>query len=826
MPNAAAQQPAAAAPAAGPGGPAEAPAPLPGAAPAAPAAPAVPAAEPAAARAAPATTVPPPAAPAAPPPPHPQPPPAQQPAAPPAGGLPPQPPLDTAAAEARGFVTRRGTQLVWDGKPFYFVGMNAYWFIDFYDLDWGRVRVEEALDAAQRLGISVIRIWAFNRGLPKSRFTYNTRELAGLDWLIYSAKRRGIHMMLTLGNLWAAYKGPEEFLLQATGSAVSQDVLSFYGNQHARALFKHHIWTLVTRVNPFTGLAYKDEPAIFGWSLFNEPRCPGCNEPQQQAVHQDWLQEMARFLRRVDPLHLVAAATEGFFVKNDTTNFHQYNPGAGTQCDGEDWLSISAMPEFDLTTVHVYERHLELRPEPTMGRGDWPNWVHCNFKCYVEWFKVYMDLHIRLSAEPLGKPLVLEEFGLTWWKATLEDQKLLFKLVFDWLERQRTEGGPMAGAMFWNGAHNDTSDVDGYNIQIDRPAFTRPGSRLAPPPAAWLAAPLLEPAAAAGLVARLTVKEPGPGVVLPPDDIIYPPDALPADLGDLAAALRALPPPPPPLPLEAWEHPPTVVVALADGTVAAAGSAVLPAAPGFAVPVAPLAAAAPAAAAPAVAAPAAAAAPAGPAAAASAALPTVATPPAPAAAAAPAPAGAPAAPAAAVVPAAAAAAVPATPAAVPPVVPAGGAAPPAAAKPAATASTAPAATPAPPAAAAVPAAPAAVPPAAPAVPPAASPAGPSAPTPVGAPAPAAANPAAPAIPAPAPAAAAAAQPPAALSLARAIESAAAAAPAAAAAALGTAPVPPAVSGRRRLRVVEDELDGFSGEAAAASARGCQPRAHG
>lgn len=39
----------------------------------------------------------------------------------------------------------------------------------------------------QRLGISVIRIWAFNRGLPKSRFTYNTRELAGLDWLVRRA---------------------------------------------------------------------------------------------------------------------------------------------------------------------------------------------------------------------------------------------------------------------------------------------------------------------------------------------------------------------------------------------------------------------------------------------------------------------------------------------------------------------------------------------------------------------------------------------------------------------------------------------------------------
>lgn len=50
-------------------------------------------------------------------------------------------------------------------------------------------------------------------------------------------------------------------------------------------------------------------------------------QPQQQAVHQSWMREMGAFLRRVDPLHLIGAATEGFFVKNDTTNNHLYNPG-------------------------------------------------------------------------------------------------------------------------------------------------------------------------------------------------------------------------------------------------------------------------------------------------------------------------------------------------------------------------------------------------------------------------------------------------------------------------------------------------------------------
>jgi hypothetical protein len=55
-------------------------------------------------------------------------------------------------------------------------------------------------------------------------------------------------------------------------------------------------------------------------------------EPYQQALHQDWLQDMVAFLRAADPLHLIGAATEGFFVEDRRTLLHWHNPGGMRRC--------------------------------------------------------------------------------------------------------------------------------------------------------------------------------------------------------------------------------------------------------------------------------------------------------------------------------------------------------------------------------------------------------------------------------------------------------------------------------------------------------------
>lgn len=66
--------------------------------------------------------------------------------------------------------------------------------------------------------------------------------------------------------------GREMFLRAA---ADGKDILDFYRDPAAQALFKLHMWTLLTRVNSLTGIAYRDEPAIMAWNIMNEPRCPG-----------------------------------------------------------------------------------------------------------------------------------------------------------------------------------------------------------------------------------------------------------------------------------------------------------------------------------------------------------------------------------------------------------------------------------------------------------------------------------------------------------------------------------------------------------------------
>lgn len=54
--------------------------------------------------------------------------------------------------------------------------------------------------------------------MPKDFNRYDARQLAGMDYVIWAAKRRGLMLTLTMGNFWNAYRGPEDFLMWATGS--------------------------------------------------------------------------------------------------------------------------------------------------------------------------------------------------------------------------------------------------------------------------------------------------------------------------------------------------------------------------------------------------------------------------------------------------------------------------------------------------------------------------------------------------------------------------------------------------------------------------------
>lgn len=104
---------------------------------------------------------------------------------------------------------------------------------------------------------------------------------------------------------------------------------------------------MLTRVNSFTGIAYKDDPTIFAWELMNEPRCQ--SDLSGKPI-QDWTAEMAAYVKSIDSKHLVEVGLEGFYG-NSMPEKTQHNPGYQV---GTDFISNNQLKDVDFATIHLY----------------------------------------------------------------------------------------------------------------------------------------------------------------------------------------------------------------------------------------------------------------------------------------------------------------------------------------------------------------------------------------------------------------------------------------------------------------------------------------
>lgn len=60
-------------------------------------------------------------------------------------------------------------------------------------------------------------------------------------------------------------------------------------------------------------------------------------------------------------------------------------------------------------------------------------------------------------------------------KAEVRDRRVLFAVIYRMLADNAEKGGSLVGAMFWNGAHNDSTDQDGVS-KLDMQACILPSS--------------------------------------------------------------------------------------------------------------------------------------------------------------------------------------------------------------------------------------------------------------------------------------------------------------------------------------------------------------
>lgn len=311
---------------------------------------------------------------------------------------------------AQSFVRVQGTRFVLAEKPYYFIGANYWYGMNLASSGPGgdRVRLLAELDQLAALGVTNLRIMAASEGpdtaawrmlpsLQPSPGQYNAQLLDGLDFLLYEMGKRNMKAVVCLNNFWPWSGGFAQYYqwmeprhaIPYPPPAPGGEWLSymlfasrFYDHPKAMAAYDAHLRAIITRVNPYTGLRYTEDPAIMAWQLANEPR--GMLRPRK---YRAWVRKSAALIKSLDANHLVTIGSEG-------------NTPAPT---GNHFSRDHDYPDIDYMTIHIWVQNwMWYKPEAPDS----------SYARAWDKAKAYLEAHLK-EAEALQKPLVLEEFGLS-----------------------------------------------------------------------------------------------------------------------------------------------------------------------------------------------------------------------------------------------------------------------------------------------------------------------------------------------------------------------------------------------------------------------------
>lgn len=370
------------------------------------------------------------------------------------------------------FVQVQNSRFVLNGETFRFAGTNAYYLPNYEKLD-SRV-VDRAFDAFEEAGVSVVRMWAFYDGydcgysrndpnenvIQTAPGEYSESALQDLDRVIAKGKERGMRFVLPFINYWDELGGICQYNTWAGIPNPGRNMQAFMDNEQTQKWFKDYINMLLNRVNTVTGVAYKDEPAIFAWQIMNEGRNRG-GDPR---VMRDWYQEIAQYIKSIDSNHLVTTGEDGFdegtpseYSREEYSNTYVLRAQEGTS-----YVMNIAIPEIDYGNAHWYAGDFGFDPGVTDSQ----------LRAQRAWIKDHADI-----AASHGKPFVLDEYGQPGWGdssvlrnyedlwAFAEEIKLDGSLIWQ-LTADGTKCYEFGGNICYPGGRNDAQLFNGFRQHI------------------------------------------------------------------------------------------------------------------------------------------------------------------------------------------------------------------------------------------------------------------------------------------------------------------------------------------------------------------------
>ena len=374
------------------------------------------------------------------------------------------------------FVRTVGAHFMKGPDPYRIAGTNM-WYGAYLGAEapvGNRHRLKRELDRVAALGINNIRILGSSEFSPlknsvRPTFRNRTRHfnetlLRGLDHALAEMGRRGISAVIYLTNFWEWSGGMMTYLYWTKGGRYVNmndpahpwpefpDMSSdFYGHAAAVRMFDDYVRAVVGRRNTVTGRLYRDDPAILSWQLANEPRPGGSDAAARRHMkaYLSWIDGSARLIKSIDPNHMVSTGSEG------------------TQgCDDEDQCVIDAhgSSAIDYVNAHIWPQNWNWA-DPKDLAGTWPA-VERNTRDYLA--------RQVAIAKGLGKPLVIEEFGMprdggsldAGTPTTFKDR--FYQLIGSAVADSVRLGGPLQGCNFWGwGGEGRAQHADHHFVRGD-----------------------------------------------------------------------------------------------------------------------------------------------------------------------------------------------------------------------------------------------------------------------------------------------------------------------------------------------------------------------
>ena len=263
------------------------------------------------------------------------------------------------AGKAWPIVHREGDQLMEGQRVFRFIGLDAPNLLanetqireDRTNRFPDEFEIRDTLGGLQREGARATRTFALtvmspkDKGLPayiEGRRKYNEEAFRSLDRAIALAHEYDVRLIVPLiaSQSFDTVRGVDEFA-ELSGKPGS----AFWTDEAVKEDFRDLIRFVMNRRNTVNGILYKDDPAILAWQLGNEF---GSYPGDRKLDYQEWTPrilawslEMAAYIKREDPNHLVMEA------------------------GGADRAALIADPNIDVISDHLYEYWNKLSGLPT-----------------------------------------------------------------------------------------------------------------------------------------------------------------------------------------------------------------------------------------------------------------------------------------------------------------------------------------------------------------------------------------------------------------------------------------------------------------------------